>query len=300
MRLEHWGLTFDDFRSVGQDIHILSHFHSDHMMGLDERFSGPLYCSTITGRLLKRFRRVSESSLFAIDPGHEIEIKPGVRIKAFDANHCPGALMFLLRDERENILFTGDFRYCAAHDRHPELFERISTLFVDQTFGSSEDRYEHPTQDEAIGRVLDVIRANPDKQVFIGMYRIGKEKILQAIHRELGLKTLVSTERWQFLEELGMQDCATIDARSTRIRAMAMGYLEKHFERDYPDHVAKIVVIFPTGWAADNVDGGGYYYVPYSEHNSSSELRRFIGKVGAQRVLSIHDQSSVDSCVTAS
>ena len=289
MRLENWGLTLDDFRDANEDIHLLSHFHSDHMAGLDDRFSSPLYCSTITGKLLKRFRRVSESCLFPIDPGQELEIRPGLRLKAFEANHCPGAVMFLLRDDRENVLFTGDFRYCPEHDTHPELFERIATLYVDQTFDSTEDRYEHPTQEEAIARVLDLIRAHPGKQVFIGMYRIGKEKILQAIHRELGLKTLVSTERWQYLEELGMQDCATLNGRNTRIRAVAMGYLEKYFERDHPDHEDETIVIFPTGWAADNIDGGGYFYVPYSEHNSSSELRRFIQKVGAPRVLSIHD-----------
>lgn len=289
MRIEAWELTIDDFRGANHDLHLLTHFHSDHMMGLDERFKGRIFCSTITGKLLKRFRKVSEACLCVIDPGQEIEIRPGLRLKAFEANHCPGAVMFLLRDGRENILFTGDFRYCREHDQHPELFEAISTLYVDQTFDSDDDHYEHPTQDDAIARVLDLIRANPDKQVFIGMYRIGKEKILQAIHRELGLKTHVSTERWQYLGELGMQDCATMESCHTRIHAMAMGYLEKYFERDYPDHEDEIIVVFPTGWAADNVDGGGYFYVPYSEHNSSSELRRFIEKVKAGRVLSIHD-----------
>ena len=51
----------------------------------------------------------------------EIELKPGTRIRVtlFDANHCPGAVMFLIEGDGKSILYTGDIR---GTKRSPPLF----------------------------------------------------------------------------------------------------------------------------------------------------------------------------------
>lgn len=50
----------------------------------------------------------------------EIELTPRRRIKVtlFDANHCPGAVMFLVEGDGKAILYTGDIRGKWMTDRH--------------------------------------------------------------------------------------------------------------------------------------------------------------------------------------
>lgn len=42
----------------------------------------------------------------------EIELTPRrhIRVTLFDANHCPGAVMFLIEGDGKAILYTGDIR----------------------------------------------------------------------------------------------------------------------------------------------------------------------------------------------
>lgn len=42
----------------------------------------------------------------------EIELMPGntIRVTLFDANHCPGSVMFLIEGDGKAILYTGDIR----------------------------------------------------------------------------------------------------------------------------------------------------------------------------------------------
>ncbi|MBF0501262.1 MAG: hypothetical protein HQM09_14075 [Candidatus Riflebacteria bacterium] len=282
-------IHIDRFRRKGGRLYLLSHFHSDHMYGLDDGARLPILCSTITKRLITHFKRISDDNILTLDPGEEIEAVPGLRIKAFDANHCPGAVMFLLRHNSRNDLYTGDFRYCMTHDSEPELFHDITTLYVDQTFKSDDDWYDHPTQEDAIRQVIELIRAHPDKHVLIGTYRIGKEKILLGIYRALGLKIAVTPERYEMLRLIGMEEFATLDEASTRIQACHMRMIEGNFHERFPDFAKTGILILPTGWAPDNRDDGCVFHVPYSEHSSSTELRDFIKRVNPDRIISLHE-----------
>ncbi|MFZ2961178.1 MAG: MBL fold metallo-hydrolase [Candidatus Ozemobacteraceae bacterium] len=282
-------IHIDHFRRKGGRLYLLSHFHSDHMYGLDDSRKRPILCSSITKKLLVHFKRIPEDCIQTLDPGEEIEAVPGFRVKAFEANHCPGAVMFLLRNDRRNDLYTGDFRYCKAHEDENELYHEISTLYVDRTFESEDDRYDHPTQEVAVEQVVELVRAHPDKRILIGTYRIGKEKILIGIHRALGCKIAVSAERYELLRIIGMDSCATLDEKETNVQAIHMRFFEQGFRERFPGLGRSTIIILPTGWAADNCDGNGVFHVPYSEHNSSTELRAFIKRVNPRQIVSLHE-----------
>lgn len=59
----------------------------------------------------------------------EIELTPRLRIRAtlFDANHCLGAVMFLIEGDGKAVLYTGDIR-CMSCNSHwiPCLHEIVA------------------------------------------------------------------------------------------------------------------------------------------------------------------------------
>src|SRR5271155_5383371 len=112
----------------------LSHTHSDHLQGLESLKSPFVYCSAATKRILLRMERYSHRMNFAngilearkqhyrrlrlvlkalpLETPTEIELSPKTKIQVplFDANHCPGSVMFLIEGDGKAILYTGDVR----------------------------------------------------------------------------------------------------------------------------------------------------------------------------------------------
>ncbi|ETO21626.1 hypothetical protein RFI_15577 [Reticulomyxa filosa] len=102
-------------------IYFLSHFHSDHYAGLNKGFNqGLIYASATTCRLAERILGVSRKYLMPLPPfeRHKLEEStPRTWVTLLEANHCPGAVMFLFEVEveqdsqrREYYLHCGDFR----------------------------------------------------------------------------------------------------------------------------------------------------------------------------------------------
>ena len=108
----------------------LSHHHSDHTVGLYRQWDvGLIFCSPITATLLVQQDGLSPDVIRAI-PLHRRVHVDGVFVTLIDANHCPGAVIFVFElppfiDEAEVdrpgprltghgpvYVHCGDFRYC--------------------------------------------------------------------------------------------------------------------------------------------------------------------------------------------
>lgn len=289
MKIPSTTIEVDDFRPTDASLHVLTHFHADHRRGLEHGDRRPILCSTITRNLLVGMLRVRQASVRTIDPGEQLLLAGGVRVRAYDANHCPGALMLLFEVDGRRILHTGDFRYCAEHDRHPELFDRIDTLLLDCTYRADEDRFDHPPLEEAIETVVQRIADHPDKQVHLGVYMVGKNRLVQAVAERFGERVSLPPRYHNLYRLLGMERFVTADRRRTRIHGVPMGYLRHDFQTHNPRWWEHSIVILPTGWTGGFGDGQHWYYVPYSEHNSSAELRAFLARVGPCEVVNTND-----------
>ncbi|KAF4548451.1 Hypothetical protein D9617_28g065570 [Elsinoe fawcettii] len=155
----------------------LSHIHTDHLKGLESLRSPFVYCTPATRSLLLRLERYPHRLNFArgiletrkrtyghlkrvlravpLDVPTRIELRPGeeIRVTAVEANHCPGACMFLFESvdvndqgresgkargdgpvgtmgvsshgRRKAVLYTGDVRaekwWVESLVRHPVL-----------------------------------------------------------------------------------------------------------------------------------------------------------------------------------
>ncbi|KAJ6000525.1 DNA repair metallo-beta-lactamase [Penicillium waksmanii] len=209
----------------------LSHVHSDHLQGL-ESFRAPfIYCSSATRELLLRLEKFPHrmnfqkgilesrrlhykhlSKLLRPIPLHtptDIELTPRrrIRVTLFDANHCPGAVMFLIEGDGKAIIYTGDIRaerwWIDSLVRHPILIpytlgqKRLDKLYLDTTFaGNSNPFRTFPSKAQGLAELLQKVDAYSDDTVFyFRSWTFGYEEVWIAL--SAALNTQVHVDRYQ-------------------------------------------------------------------------------------------------------
>jgi DNA cross-link repair 1A protein len=162
----------------GCNAYFLSHFHSDHYVGLTSSWChGPIYCSKVTANLVKQQLRVDPKLVVALDFEARFEVPgtQGVAVTMIPANHCPGSSLFLFEKgigrganpKIQRVLHCGDFRACPAHIAHPLLMpdivdsitgktkqQKIDVCYLDTTYLNP--RYSFPSQEEVIKACADM------------------------------------------------------------------------------------------------------------------------------------------------
>lgn len=161
----------------GCNAYFLSHFHSDHYIGLTANWThGPIYCSKVTGSLVKSQLRTAERYVVELEFEKKVPVPgtDGAFVTMIPANHCPGSSLFLFEKTVSNpnphahskekrvqrILHCGDFRACPAHIEHPQLKpetmdalgkvrqQKIDVCYLDTTYLNP--RYSFPPQTDVI------------------------------------------------------------------------------------------------------------------------------------------------------
>ncbi|NXF82204.1 DCR1A protein, partial [Sclerurus mexicanus] len=260
------GFTVDAFQYgeiEGCTAYFLTHFHSDHYCGLTKNFRFPIYCNKITGNLVKSKLRVQEQYIHVLPMDTEC-IVDGIKVLLLDANHCPGATMILFRlPSGVVILHTGDFRADPSMERYPALVgQQVHTLYLDTTYCSPE--YTFPSQQEviqfAVNTAFETVTLNPRTLVVCGTYSIGKEKVFLV--------------------------CAVFFSQS----------LQDHLNK-FSESFDQVLAFKPTGWTYSDsclslVDVKPQtrgkitiYGIPYSEHSSYLEMKRFVQWLKPQKII---------------
>ncbi|OAA42591.1 DNA repair metallo-beta-lactamase [Metarhizium rileyi] len=169
----------------GCEAYFLSHFHSDHYIGLTASWThGPIYCSKVTGSLVKQQLRTAAKWVVQLDfeKTYDIPGTGGATVTMIPANHCPGSSLFFFQkpaDKRtkhrgKRILHCGDFRACPAHVTHPLIKpdsqdattgklkqQTIDICYLDTTYLNP--RYSFPPQDDVIRACADLCASlSPD------------------------------------------------------------------------------------------------------------------------------------------
>ncbi|KAH9845722.1 DNA repair metallo-beta-lactamase [Teratosphaeria destructans] len=165
----------------GCQAYFLSHFHSDHYVGLTSSWNhGPIYCSKVTANLVKQQLRVDPQFVIPLEFDRTIEVPgtKGVRVTMIPANHCPGSSLYLFEkivgkksngeSRLQRILHCGDFRACRAHVQHPLLMpdvqdkltgkttkeQKIDVCYLDTTYLNP--KYAFPSQSQVIQACADM------------------------------------------------------------------------------------------------------------------------------------------------
>ncbi len=163
----------------GCQAYFLSHFHSDHYIGLTATWQhGPIYCSRVTANLVRQQLRVDAKWVVDLDFEQKLEVPAtnGVEVTMIPANHCPGSSLFLFEKvigkgktpKVQRVLHCGDFRACPAHLQHPllrpELIDatngkrlgqqKIDVCYLDTTYLNP--KYAFPSQEDVIKACADM------------------------------------------------------------------------------------------------------------------------------------------------
>ncbi|MCJ1394177.1 hypothetical protein MMC18_007055 [Xylographa bjoerkii] len=146
----------------------------------------------------------------------EIELAPGrtIRVTLLDANHCAGAVMFLIDNATDTILYTGDIRaepwWVNAIAREPVLVpyasgqRRLNKMYLDTTFATKNDPYKHfPTKAEGLQELLAKIAAYPGDTVFhFNAWTFGYEGVWSALAAALRSQIHVDQYKWGLYKAL--------------------------------------------------------------------------------------------------
>ena len=163
----------------GCNAYFLSHFHSDHYIGLTSSWChGPIYCSHVTANLVRRQLRVDPKWVVDLEFDKKVEVPgtQGVEVTMIPANHCPGSSLYLFEKvvgkgknpKVQRVLHCGDFRACPAHVQHSKLRpdivdtitgrnlaqQKLDVCYLDTTYLTP--KYAFPSQEEVIKACADM------------------------------------------------------------------------------------------------------------------------------------------------
>ena len=277
-------------------IFFLSHMHADHTVGLTSSWARyPIYCSEVTRKLLLAKVGVKSELVVGLPIDESVTVnldeiaKETMSVTLVDANHCPGAVMFIFEGYFGKILYTGDFRFCESMASHPAISARqFDMLYLDNTY--CDPRCAFPTRAEATGEILEIIRKHPEYNIVIGLHYLGKETILQVIAMVFQTWIGVDPSRKETLELLEMPNVFTCDLESVRIRVVnAQRITKKNME--LWNAGAQTIAILPTclyvGLSNPFANVPGVYVVPYSDHCSYEELEKFVQIVNPRNIIPV-------------
>lgn len=183
-----------------------------------------VYCSAATREILLSLETVSRRINYAqgtlearqlsykhlknllkplpLDTPVELELEPGnhIQVTLLDANHCPGAVMFLFEGQGKAALYTGDIRsepwHVNAIARSPSMVQyayglkTLDTIYLDTSF--IED-IKFPTKAQGISELLEkVSKYPPDTMFHFQAWTYGYEDVWVALSKALGSKVRVA------------------------------------------------------------------------------------------------------------
>ena len=303
----------------------LTHFHADHYGGLTKAFdAGTIFCSKVTASLVEQQLGVNPRFLRPLPINQRVNLSPNKSVILLDANHCPGAVMFLFEIGKKIVLHVGDFRWHhnqMVRDLKPFLSRPIDELFLDTTYCDAKKIL--PTQAEAIQATVDLVSREYTKALkngyrillLFGAYTIGKERIYISVAKALGVKIHVDRRRYRILSVLGYDketmDLFTTNADETDLWVVPLSNINM---KNLPGYLklesrsfSRILGIRPTGWAMKsksssllNVSLKGSIMVcgvPYSEHSSFPELVDCIETLQPRRIVPTVSVSKSDAQV---
>ena len=289
-----------DFWSIRRCPHsrvfFLSHMHTDHTAGLTSSWNTyRIYCSDVTRKLAIAKLGLRSELVVGLPLDEPVTInldevgEEMMSVTLIDANHCPGSVMFVFEGYFGKILYTGDFRFCERFLTHSATKgKKFDILYLDNTY--CDPKCAFPSRSSVTMTVMEIIRNHPQHKVIIGLHSLGKEALLRAIAVTCKIWIGVDTTRMETLKLLQMPDVFTCDVDRTKIQVVKTQEITKRNIQMW-NSVEPTIAILPTclyvGGQNPYENVPNVFVVPYSDHCSFEELRRFVQSIKPRKIIPI-------------
>ena len=155
-----------------------------------------------------------------LDTPTTIELAPGnsIRVTLVDANHCIGAVMFLIEGDGKAVLYTGDIRaetwWVNSIVQNPALapyalgLRYLDCIYLDTTFATKRAPYkDFPSKADGIKELLEKVSTYPDDAVFyFHAWTFGYENVWIALSAFLGSRIHLDDYRARIYGSLSSLD----------------------------------------------------------------------------------------------
>lgn len=265
-----------DNENLSSYAYFLSHCHTDHMKGLEDKAFHErlekeenvfLYASPVSVEILKRLiPRIPVKKI------KEIPMKGSTLVPVKDtflcvtplpAAHCPGSVMFLFEYNNKNILYTGDYRV-SSNDfkKFKPLYDsagclkHIHKLYLDTTFFNISYPY-FPKRDDSLQQLCEImkewIQKSENHLICIETpARYGQEYLFNEISKQIKMPIHVKEDAYNFYSCIPEMDgTITNDENKTQLHsACGTSYLCicKNY---YPKHFIKTIRFSAWIWNKD-------------------------------------------------
>eukprot|EP00347_Sterkiella_histriomuscorum_P015145 403358146 len=274
----------------------LSHMHEDHLRGLSKRseygnYGGPdedwqwgtIYTSPKSKNiLLLRFPNL-KPYVRALELYKQYTIKDRT-VMLYEANHCPGAVMFLFKGAKGTVLHTGDFRF------KPSMIDyftniKIDYLYLDNTFATTDEDF--PPQEEAFEKLYSIIEhkrgVDQNYQFHLFCYTLGKEEVFHNLAQLFSTKIMMQKDRITKLNAIGMGSSKFVTRDEWSKDKTGDCFIQVKVMKDLPktkedcDKKKNVHFLCMTGWKNQyNINHPRFHKIPYSSHSSYKELDQFV------------------------
>jgi hypothetical protein len=235
--------------------------HSDHLAGLESLRAPFVYCSAATREILLRLEKYYYRINFArgnlegrrvtyersvkrlikplpLETPTIIELSPGkqIRVTLFDANHCVGAVMFLIEGDNKAVLYTGDIRaetwWVNSLVQNPILLpyahgiRKMDCMYLDTTFATKSESYgEFASKAQGIRELLAQVNKFPKDTIFyFHSWTFGYENVWIALSSFLNSEIHLDPYRLRLYDSLSPEKNPNMKLGDVREAAPLCGF----------------------------------------------------------------------------
>jgi len=277
----------------------LTHAHTDHTKNLDHTWCNQfIYCSQITKKLIIDLKGIKPEYIIELEMTKthimKLDANETFNVTLLDANHCPGAVMFLFEGYFGNILATGDFRYSPSMfvDSPLSNQKEIELCYLDNTY-LHEYYAAIPTREEAFKEMVKIIetkRADINSICLLKLKYLGKENLLIDLFKHFQKPILVDQTRFnRYTKILSLnEECFTTEPHADTLIAieddnlLANENVYKFLSKKYA------VYLEPTalhlGPKQSTKPSENFYRIAYTDHSSYRELIEFVRQLRPKKI----------------